>query len=59
MTMIEGEIYFDIAKDKEMRAEMEKEREALEKLNLIKEAEQRNRKSRVKGAKPSRRCRRT
>jgi imidazolonepropionase-like amidohydrolase len=31
MTMIEGEIYFDIAKDKEMRAAMEKERQELEK----------------------------
>lgn len=31
MTMIEGEVYFDIAKDKEMRAAMEKERQELEK----------------------------
>lgn len=31
MTMIEGEVYFDIAKDKEMRTAMEKERQELEK----------------------------
>ncbi len=31
MTMIEGEVYFDIAKDKEMRVAMEKERLELEK----------------------------
>lgn len=30
MTFIEGEVYFDIAKDKEMRAAMEKERKDLE-----------------------------
>ena len=31
MTMVEGEIYFDVAKDKEMRVAMEKERQELEK----------------------------
>ncbi len=31
MTMIEGEVYFDIATDKEMRAKMAKERQDLEK----------------------------
>lgn len=31
MTMIEGEVYFEVAKDKEMRAAMEKERQELEK----------------------------
>jgi imidazolonepropionase-like amidohydrolase len=31
MTMIEGEVFFDLAKDKEMRAAMEKERLELEK----------------------------
>lgn len=30
-TMIEGEIYFDLAKDKEIRAKMEQERQTLEK----------------------------
>ncbi len=34
MTMIEGEIYFDKAKDLLMREEMKKEREALEKLDV-------------------------
>ena len=36
MTMIEGEIYFDRAKDITKRAELEKEREALEKLDVNK-----------------------
>lgn len=31
MTMIEGEVYFDVTKDKEMRIAIEKERQALEK----------------------------
>ncbi len=31
MTMVEGEVYFEVAKDKEMRAAMEKERQELEK----------------------------
>jgi imidazolonepropionase-like amidohydrolase len=34
MTMIEGEIYFDRAKDLTRRAELQKEREALEKLDI-------------------------
>lgn len=34
MTIIEGEVYFDRAKDKTMRAELAKEREALEKLDM-------------------------
>ncbi len=34
MTMIEGEVYFDRAKDLTRRAELQKEREALEKLDV-------------------------
>ena len=34
--MIEGEIYFDRAKDMERRAAMEKERQELEKLDVNK-----------------------
>lgn len=33
-TLIEGDVYFDRAKDKTMRAELAKEREALEKLDI-------------------------
>ncbi|MEO8072556.1 MAG: amidohydrolase [Acidobacteriota bacterium] len=36
MTMIEGEVFFDRAKDLAMRDEMKKEREALEKLDVNK-----------------------
>ena len=36
MTMIEGDVYFDRAKDIQMRADMQKEREALEKLDVNK-----------------------
>ena len=36
MTMIEGEVFFDRAKDIAMRDEMKKEREALEKLDVNK-----------------------
>ena len=34
MTLIEGNVYFDRAKDVSMRAELAKEREALEKLDM-------------------------
>ncbi len=34
ITMIEGEVYFDLANDKQMRAERQREREALEKLDM-------------------------
>ena len=36
MTMIEGEILFDRAKDSQMRTDMAKERETLEKLDINK-----------------------
>jgi cytosine/adenosine deaminase-related metal-dependent hydrolase len=36
MTMIEGEIYFDRSKDIQRRAELEKERQELEKLDVNK-----------------------
>ena len=36
MTMIEGEVYFDRSKDIQLRADMQKEREALEKLDINK-----------------------
>ena len=36
MTLIEGETYFDRAKDAQMRTDMAKEREALEKLDINK-----------------------
>ncbi len=34
VTMIEGEVYFDRANDKSLRAELQREREALEKLDV-------------------------
>lgn len=36
MTLIEGEVFFDIAKDAQKRIELQKEREALEKLEVNK-----------------------
>jgi imidazolonepropionase-like amidohydrolase len=36
MTLIDGEVFFDIAKDAQKRIEMQKEREALEKLDVNK-----------------------
>lgn len=36
MTLIEGEVFFDIAKDAQKRIELQKEREALEKLDINK-----------------------